>query len=302
MNITHWLNYYYPEFQSSVVLTTIDKINNIRSFLGRDLAFSIDSAVYQQIDDVEYKPIEVSVKNYIENFVNVLSCYFLHPEMTDEKSNSILYKRIDHFYIKTVLEGMRLQFPHPNNQVIRYSELYEKRFSKELTNLLSPEEVKAFLQTRELSEYYSKPKINLSLFAKKAIAGSMDVTKDGKSLFQTVQNFYLSSSDFITCFQSAMLGFIVIIGHETDELNDWMNFFGLMLENLLGYKMCQSIKNRNFNFSEIKSLKNGCDDYKKMIQLMRDIRLIYIKELYYHNTGVREIPDLNQVNLSPGRY
>ena len=280
MNITDWMNSNFPNFQSSVVLTTKKKLSQMRSFVGRDLEYSINSPIYSKIGTINYSPRKILPMNYLEKFVNVLSCYFLHPNMTGELSDSIIYKNIEHFYIKTILEGLRLQFLNEKNLILRYCDLYKYKSHNNIHNLISEKNLISFLKARELRDVFAIPEFDIIGFISNALLKPFEFEVWNENSFNEFFDYYIKSNDFITLFQGCLLLYILFLNK---------NFFKYDLYSKLKVLLKHTYEICSNNIINLDNLTKN-----EIIKLLREMRMIYIKKLYYINTNNKEIPDLKQ--------
>ena len=293
MDITRYLNEKYPEFISSVVLTKNDDIKKIKSRIGYDLEKTIHKPIYQKLPIPVSSNIEIGIQDYIDNIINQMACYFLHPNYLGEQSCSILYKDINNHYIKLVLESLSaVLYVSHKEPLAGFYEIYNNRYCQCYEQIASPDQIEQLLQARELKNVNQIPAIdihNLITFSlKKLLKEKYDAAG---SLFELIRIKDKEEKSIYNTFQVCVLCFMEYMYlQEVDERKCWLD---LLLNNM---NCIAEIGNLNLNVKQLQPRNDQCntlDVIPMIIYDMREIRKSYIRSQYFKNTDVDVIPDLN---------
>ena len=284
-NITDEINFIYPKYESSFLLTDTQHVSKMKSFVGRDLFLSSKNPIVQMIENINISNVNLEPANYLEAFVNVLSCFFLHPNETGDISESIVYKAQHRFYIKTVLEGLRLQFF--NEDLISYTQLYYHKESQLLTNIITPEKITQFLYSREYYDLQRLPRIDLIKFSQDALNNFYNLIDADP--FICIENALNDGLNTIMSYRYALICYILSLNQDGTMNNNYIDIIvELIMSCTDGKEVCKKME-MDLNCKINKSMEQ-----KLVIYLLRYFRLEYLKRNYYVNTGIEEIPDLKQ--------
>ena len=295
INITDYLNREFPSFVSSVVLIQNSKLNRVRSNIGRDLLLTIENPILRELDIPKKFDNKVGAQDCLDNIVNQLACYYLHPNMTNENSNSILYKDISKHYLKLIFECLSSLFlDSPNGLTSRISEIYHRRNEKCISNVIDEETLKDLFYAREMRGKYNIPQYDIDKLVLYAL--EKVVCKIGKSddIFMALTKKAQTDRNVVSAFQCTMTAWLMRRGCENNsDICEWSELMANTIEgidaNVQVFEGQELLKN-----TEWRKLIFDNSSEHELIEALRAFRRLYIRHQYFNNTGVSVIPDLLQ--------
>jgi hypothetical protein len=286
VNLTQCLNEKFPEFSNSVVITTIDKLTSIKSCIGRDLAIVIDNPIYQSDFNKLTMEVKLSKKQRLEPMLHSLGGYYLHPKITGiDDIKMFKAKDFNYQYLKTILECLRSQFSEEDSNVIGYSGIIKNIESNKLKKLLDKETIVKLVSLREKYNPGDLPKINFGVFTVNAILGAFGCS-DEQELEEKLKDGISENLTLNHLYERLIVAYILycIKGEEWEHV---LNLLFKKIPSLENQKLTNEVK------EELSRVQSNTNNFRDIVKIMMEYRMVYISEIYFNNTNERIIPDLN---------
>ena len=215
LDITSELNKKFPNYKNSVVVLTIDEVQNIKSVIGYNLVTGGDNCIREELGKIQFPDIKLNETDFLDSIINIIAILVTYPK--DMKKSQIFKSDKEYYEAKLLAEGMKLSFSSSTH----IDALYKLNLEVSELDLI---EYLSIIKSRELNN-------NLKLDPRKIITQLLLLKFD----FPNVNDFliykYKKSNSFINYCQVLFLLKYFEINIENSTFKDIQNILKIDVNN-----------------------------------------------------------------------
>lgn len=215
LDITSELNKKFPNYKNSVVVLTIDEVQNIKSVIGYNLVTGGDNCIREELGKIQFPDIKLNETDFLDSIINIIAILVTYPK--DMKKSQIFKSDKEYYEAKLLAEGMKLPFSSSTH----IDALYKLNLEVSELDLI---EYLSIIKSRELNN-------NLKIDPRKIITQLLLLKFD----FPNVNDFliykYKKSNSFINYCQVLFLLKYFEINIENSTFKDIQNILKIDVNN-----------------------------------------------------------------------
>lgn len=108
LDITSKLNKIFPKYKNSVVVLTIEEIQNIKSVIGYNLVTGQDNCIREELGTIKFPTINVNETDFLDSVINIIAILLTYPKKF--KKSQIFKSSKNYYEAKLLAEAMKLPF------------------------------------------------------------------------------------------------------------------------------------------------------------------------------------------------
>ncbi|ASS73598.1 hypothetical protein CIG75_00475 [Tumebacillus algifaecis] len=294
-NLESYLKQHYPQFNSTVAL--VSDLSNASGFFSRDIALAQRYPIYESFQVERVVPDAFDATQMFNVMIHQISNTFLHPQWSGLSKGAYFRPEARYHYIKLILECLRTQFRHAEDDVVGYYSVYYKRNDPRLQHILDPESIAILIEARELFGTLELPELDIIKILKASMLIHLgfdrtDVTD--QELRDRLEELSLRSSHIIPSYRYALLALMFSLGEDRAGQQAYLALFSEILRrmettDIIAVKADLHILTDN-TWSEPLTLHN--DAFRELLKTLILLRRDYVRQWRRQVTGEDKIPDL----------